>query len=50
MIEDFKKEINEFLKEILENTGKQVESRKEETKISLKDLQENTSNEVKELN
>ena len=38
MIEDFKKDINNSLKEIQENTGKQVE----ETQKSLKELQENT--------
>ena len=31
-IEDFKKDINNSLKEIRENTGKQVEALKEETK------------------
>ena len=31
MIEDFKKDINNFLKEIQGNTGKQVETLKEET-------------------
>jgi hypothetical protein len=30
MIEDFKKDINNFLKEIQENTGKQVEAVKRE--------------------
>jgi hypothetical protein len=33
MIEEFKKDINNFLKEIKENTGKQVEVLKEETKL-----------------
>jgi hypothetical protein len=42
MIEDFKKVINNFLKEIQENTGKQLESLKEERKKSLKELQKNT--------
>ena len=32
MIEDFKKDINNSLKEIQENTGKQVEALKKETK------------------
>ena len=41
MIEDFKKNINNFLKEIQENTGKQLEALKEETQKSLKELQEN---------
>jgi hypothetical protein len=31
MIEDFNKDINNFLKEIQENAGKQVEALKEET-------------------
>ena len=42
MIEDFKKDINNSLKEIQENTGKQVEA--------LKEIQENTTKQVKELN
>ena len=41
MIEDFKKYINNSLKEIQENTGKQLEALKEETQKSLKELQEN---------
>ena len=50
MIEDIKKDINNSLKEIQENTGKQVEALKEETQKSLKELQENTTKQVKELN
>jgi DNA anti-recombination protein RmuC len=50
MIEDFKKDINNSLKEIQENTGKQVEALKEETQKSLKELQENTIKQVKEMN
>ena len=50
IIEDFKKDINNSLREIQENTGKQVETLKEETQKSLKDLQENTTKQVKELN
>ena len=49
MIEIFKKEMNNSLKEIQENTGKQVEDLKEETQKSL-ELQENTTKLVKELN
>ena len=49
MIEDFKKEINNSLKEI-QKTGKQLEALKEEIQKSIKDLQENTSKQVKELN
>ena len=43
MIEDLKKDINKSLKEIQENTGKQVETIKEEMQKSLKELQENTN-------
>jgi predicted transcriptional regulator len=50
MIENFKKDISNSLKEILENTVKQVEALKEETQKSLKELQENTTKQVKELN
>jgi hypothetical protein len=39
LIEDFKKDINNFLKEIQENTGKQLEALKEETQKSLKESQ-----------
>ena len=49
MIEDIKKDINNSLKEIQENTGKQVEVLKEETQKPLKELQENTTKQVKEL-
>jgi hypothetical protein len=37
MIEDFKKDINNSLKEIQENTGKQLEDFKEETQKPLKE-------------
>ena len=50
VIEDFKKDINNFLKEIQENTGKQVEILKEETQKSLKELQENTIKVAKKMN
>ena len=43
MMEDFKKNINNSLKEIQENTSKQVEALKEETRKSLKELVENTT-------
>jgi hypothetical protein len=43
LVEDFKKGINNSLKEIQENTAKQVEDLKEETQKSLKELQENTT-------
>jgi hypothetical protein len=38
LIEDFKKDINNSLKELEENTGKQIETIKEETQKSLKEL------------
>ena len=38
MIKEFKKDINNSLKEIQENTGKQVEILKEEKQKSLKEL------------
>jgi hypothetical protein len=50
MIQVFKKDINNSLKEIQENTGKQGESLKEETQKFLKELQENTIKQVKEMN
>ena len=43
MMEDFKKEIQE-------NTGKQLETFKEETQKFLRELQENATKQVKELN
>jgi septal ring factor EnvC (AmiA/AmiB activator) len=48
-IEELKKDINNSLKEIQENTGKQVEDLKE-TQKALKELQENTTIQVKKLN
>ena len=50
MIEDFKKDINNSLKEIQENTGKQLEALKEETQKSLKEIQQHSTKQVKELN
>ena len=47
LIERFKKDINNSLKEIQKNAGKQVEAFKEETQKSLKGLQENTIKQVK---
>ena len=41
--EDFKKDINNFLREMQENTGKQLEALKKETQKSLKELQESTN-------
>jgi DNA anti-recombination protein RmuC len=46
MVEDFKKEINNSLKEVQENTTKQVEGLKEEAQKSLKELHENTAKQV----
>jgi hypothetical protein len=43
MKEDIKKDINNPLKEIQENTSKQLQTLKQEKK-SLKKLQENTTN------
>jgi hypothetical protein len=50
MIEDFKKNINNSLKEIQENTGKQLEAVKEETQMPLTELQESTIKQAKEMN
>jgi hypothetical protein len=50
MIEDFKKDINNSLKEIQEDKGKQGEALKKKTQKCLKESQENTTKEVKELN
>jgi predicted nucleic acid-binding Zn-ribbon protein len=50
MIEDFKKDTNNSLKEIQKSTGKQLEDLKEETQKSLKELQENMTKQVKKLN
>jgi uncharacterized protein YukE len=50
IMEDYKKDINNSLKELQEKTGKQVESLKEDTQKSFKELQENTSKQVKEFN
>jgi hypothetical protein len=50
VVENFKKGINNSLKEIQENTAKQADTLKEETQKSLKKLQENTTKQVMELN
>jgi hypothetical protein len=49
LVEDFKMDINNSLKEIQENTAKQVEVLKEETQKSLKELQEDTGKQVEAL-
>ena len=50
MIDDFKKDINNSLKVIQENTDKPVEALKVETQKFLKEIQESTIKQVKELN
>ena len=50
MVEDIKKDYNNSLKEIQENTAKQVEDLKEEAQNSLKVLQKNTTKQVMEFN
>jgi SMC interacting uncharacterized protein involved in chromosome segregation len=50
MVEDIKKDFNNSLKKIQENTAKQIEDIKEETQKSLKELQENTTKQDMELN
>ena len=44
VIEDFKKNINNSLKKIQENTGKQLEALKEETQIPLKSYRKTQPN------
>ena len=46
MIQDFKKDINNTLIEIQENTGKQIEVLKDETQKSLKELQKKKMNKI----
>ena len=43
IVEGIKKDFNNSLNEIKENTAKQVEDLKEEAQKSLKELQENTN-------
>ena len=43
MVEDIKKDLNNSLKEIQENSAKDVEALKEETQKSLKEILENTA-------
>jgi esterase/lipase len=50
MVEDIKQDFHNSLKEIQENTAKQVEDLKEETQKFLKELQENTTKQVMGLN
>jgi chromosome segregation ATPase len=50
LVEDIKEGMNNSLKEIQENSAKEVEFLKEKTLKSLKKLQENTTKHVMELN
>jgi chromosome segregation ATPase len=50
LVENFKTDINNSLKEIQENTAKQVEGLKEEAQKFLKEFQEKTTKQVMELN
>ena len=50
MVEDINKDFKNSLKEIQENTAKQVKDLKEEAQNSLKVLQENKTKQVMELN
>jgi predicted transcriptional regulator len=50
MGEDFKKDINNSLKEIQESTGKELEALAKETQKSPKELQDNTNKQMNELN
>jgi hypothetical protein len=50
MVEDVKKEFNNSLEEIQENTAKQVEDFKRKHKKSFKEFQENRTKQVMELN
>jgi hypothetical protein len=43
MVEDIQKDFNNSLKEIQENTAKQIEDIKNEAQKSLKEMQENTT-------
>jgi predicted nucleic acid-binding Zn-ribbon protein len=50
LVEEFKKDIKNSVKEIQKNRAKQVEGLKEEAQKSLKELQENTTKQMMELN
>jgi hypothetical protein len=50
LVEYFKKEINNSLKEIQENMDKEIEGLEEETQKSLKVLEENTTKQGMEVN
>jgi vacuolar-type H+-ATPase subunit E/Vma4 len=48
MVEDIKKDFNNSLREIQDNTAKQIEDLKEKAQKSLKELQENMTKQVME--
>ena len=50
LVKDFKKDINNSLKEKQDNTVKPLEVLKQETQKSLKEIQENANKQEKELN
>ena len=50
MLKDFKKDINNSIKEIQDNRCKEIEALVEETQNSLKELQETIIKQVEELN
>jgi len=49
MLEDFKKDMKNSLREMQENINKQVEAYREESQKSLKEFQENTIKQLKEV-
>ena len=49
LIEDFKKDINNSLKETQENMNNQVEALKKETQRSLKEIQETVDQQVEAI-
>jgi hypothetical protein len=49
MVKDIKKDFNNTLKEIQENTAKQVEDIKEESQKSFKEWKENTAKQVENI-
>ena len=50
LIEDIRKDINSFLKDLQKNMGQQIEALKGERQKSLKEFLENTNKHGKELN
>jgi len=49
-LKDFKKDINNSIKEIQDNRSKEIEALMEETQKSLKELQETITKQVEKLN